>query len=257
MYAAKKRGKAECEEYRPDMEAPVANRMDLERDLRRAIEHEEFEVYYQPIVDLQNGEIVAVEALARWRHPERGLVEAEDFVEIAERTGLIRPIGQRIVEEACRQAEEWRRRYPQSTPMLCVNLSANQFVQQPDLVPKVIEETGLEPSALLVEITERAVMEDAQFAQGKLEELKDLGVSLAIDDFGMGYSCLYHLKHMPLDSLKIDGSFVTGLGNDQGDEAIVSGTAGLAHALGVTAVVEGVETAEQQAILRELGCDLA
>jgi diguanylate cyclase (GGDEF)-like protein/PAS domain S-box-containing protein len=257
MYAAKKRGKTECEEYRPDMEAPVANRMDLERDLRRAIEHEEFEVYYQPIVDLQNGEIVAVEALARWRHPERGLVEAEDFVEIAERTGLIRPIGQRTVEEACRQAEEWRRRYPQSTPMLCVNLSANQFVQQPDLVPKVIEETGLEPSALLVEITERAVMEDAQFAQGKLEELKDLGVSLAIDDFGMGYSCLYHLKHMPIDSLKIDGAFVTGLGNDQGDEAIVSGTVGLAHVLGVTAVVEGVETAEQQAILRELGCDLA
>ncbi len=257
MYAAKKRGKAKCEEYRPDMEAPVANHMDLERDLRRAIEREEFEAYYQPIVDLQTGETVAVEALARWRHPERGVVEAAEFIEVAEQTGLIRPIGQRILEEACRQAEEWRRRYPQSAPMLSVNLSANQFEHQPDLVQKVIEETGLEPRALQVEITERAVMDDVAFARGKLEELKDLGVTLAIDDFGMGYSCLYHLKHMPLDSLKIDGAFVGGLGNDQGDEAIVSGTSGLAHALGVTAVVEGVETAEQQAMLRELGCDLA
>jgi diguanylate cyclase (GGDEF)-like protein len=257
MYAAKKRGRAECEEYRPDMEAPVANHMDLERDLRRAIDREEFEAYYQPIVDLQTGETVAVEALARWRHPERGVVEAAEFIEVAEQTGLIRPIGQRILEEACRQAEEWRRRYPQSAPMLSVNLSANQFEHQPDLVQKVIEETGLEPRALQVEITERAVMDDVAFARGKLEELKDLGVTLAIDDFGMGYSCLYHLKHMPLDSLKIDGAFVAGLGNDQGDEAIVSGTSGLAHALGVTAVVEGVETAEQQAMLRELGCDLA
>jgi EAL domain-containing protein (putative c-di-GMP-specific phosphodiesterase class I) len=140
---------------------------------------------------------------------------------------------------------------------LSVNLSANQFVQQPDLIPKVLNATGLEPSVLQVEITERAVMDDAEFALVKLKELKDLGVSLAIDDFGMGYSCLYHLKHMPIDLLKIDQAFITGLGDDQGDEAIVLGTVGLAHALGVIAVAEGVETADQLAILKELGCDLA
>jgi EAL domain-containing protein (putative c-di-GMP-specific phosphodiesterase class I) len=257
MYTAKKRGKAECEEYSPDMEAPIAERVDLERDLRRAVEREEFEVHYQPIVELHTGEVFGVEALARWRHPERGLVEAEEFVETAEETGLIRLIGQRVVQEACRQAEEWRRRYPHRAPMLSVNLSANQFVRQPELIPKVLEETGLEPNALQVEITERAVMDDAQFALAKLEELKDLGVSLAIDDFGMGYSCLYHLKNMPIDFLKIDRAFIAGLGDDKGDEAIVSGTVGLAHALGVIAVAEGVESPDQQEILRELGCDLA
>jgi diguanylate cyclase (GGDEF)-like protein/PAS domain S-box-containing protein len=257
MYTAKKRGKAEYEEYSHAMEARVAERADLEQELRRAVEREEFEAHYQPIVELHSGEVVGVEALARWRHPERGLVEAEEFIEIAEETGLIRPIGQRIVEEACRQAEEWRRRYPLRVPMLSVNLSANQFVQQPDLIPKVLDETGLEPSALQVEITERALMEDAEFALTELKHLKDLGVSLAIDDFGMGYSCLYHLKHMPIDFLKIDQAFIIGLGDDQGDEAIVSGTVGLAHALDVIAVAEGVETAEQQEILRELGCDLA
>ena len=257
MYTAKKRGKAEYEEYSPAMEALVANRVNLERDLRRAVEREEFETHYQPIVELHTGEIVGVEALARWRHPERGLVEAEEFIETAEETGLIRPIGQRVVEEACRQAEEWRQRYPQRVPMLSVNLSANQFVQQPNLIPKVLEETGLKPSALQVEITERVVMDDADFALAGLKELKDLGVSLAIDDFGMGYSCLYHLKHMPIDYLKIDRAFVVGLGDDQGDEAILTGTVGLAHALGVITVAEGVETADQQKILRELGCDLA
>jgi EAL domain-containing protein (putative c-di-GMP-specific phosphodiesterase class I) len=231
--------------------------VDLERDLRRAVEREEFEAHYQPIVELYTGEIFGVEALARWRHPERGLVEAEEFIVVAEETGLIRAIGQQVVEEACRQAEEWGRRYPQRVLMLSVNLSANQFVQQPNLIPKVLDETGLEPSALQVEITERAVMDDAEFALVKLEELKDLGVSLAIDDFGMGYSCLYHLKHMPIAFLKIDRAFIVGLGNDQGDEAIVAGTVGLAHALGVIAVAEGVETADQQEILRELGCDLA
>jgi diguanylate cyclase (GGDEF)-like protein/PAS domain S-box-containing protein len=258
MYKAKKRGKAECEEYSPAMEAQVAERMNLERDLHKAIEREEFEASYQPIVELQTGKIVGVEALARWRHPERGLVEAEEFIETAEEAGLIRTIGQRIVEETCRQAEEWRRRYPQEgVPMLSVNLSANQFVQQPNLIPEILDETGLEPSALQVEITERTVMDDAEFALAKLKELKDLGVSLAIDDFGMGYSCLYHLKHMPIDFLKIDRAFITGLGDDQGDEAIVSGTVGLAHALGVIVVAEGVETADQQEMLRELGCDLA
>jgi diguanylate cyclase (GGDEF)-like protein len=256
MYAAK-RGKAECQVYSPSMEAQVAERMDLERDLRRAVEREEFEVNYQPLVELQTGEVVGVEALARWRHPERGLVDAEEFTEMAEETGLIRPIGRLVVEVACQQAKEWRERYPERSPLLSVNLSASQFGQQPDLVTEVLEKIGLEASALQLEITERAVMDDAEFSLSKLKELKGLGVSLAIDDFGMGYSCLYHLKHMPIDFLKIDRSFIVGLGEDQGDEAIVSGTVGLSHALGVIAVAEGVETADQYAMLKELGCDLA
>ena len=257
MYTAKKRGKAECEVYSPAMEVLIASRVDLERDLRRAVEREEFEAHYQPVVELHTGEISGVEALARWRHPERGLVDAEEFIEIAEETGLIRRIGHQVVEEACRQAKEWRERYPHKVPLLSVNISANQFVQQPDLIPKVLNETGLQPGALQVEITERAVMDAAEFALGELEELKDLGVCLAIDDFGMGYSGLYHLKHMPIDILKIDRAFITGLGDDQGDEAIVLGTVGLAHALGVIAVAEGVESADQAAVLKELGCDLA
>ena len=141
--------------------------------------------------------------------------------------------------------------------MLSVNLSANQFVQQPDLIPKVLDEIGLQPAVLQVEITERALIDDAEFALAELEALKNLGVSLAIDDFGTGYSGLYHLRHIPIDFLKVDRAFVAGLGDDQGDEAIVSGTVGLAHALGVIAVAEGVETADQAEILKELGCDLA
>src|SRR5919112_1121544 len=256
VYAGQ-RGEGECQVYSPSMEARVAERMDLERDLRRAVEREEFEVNYQPLVELQTGEVVGVEALARWRHPERGLVDAEGFIEMAEETGLIRPIGRLVVEVACQQAKEWRERYPERSPLLSVNLSASQFGQQPDLIPKVLNETGLHPGALQVEITERAVMDAAEFALGELEELKDLGVCLAIDDFGMGYSGLYHLKHMPIDILKIDRAFITGLGDDQGDEAIVLGTVGLAHALGVIAVAEGVESADQAAVVKELGCDLA
>src|SRR4028119_807568 len=136
--------------------------------------------------------------------------------------------------------------------MLGVNRSANQFVQQPNLIPKVLEETGLEPNALQVEITKRALMDDAEFTLAELRGLKDLGVSLAIDDFGMGYSCLYHLKHMPIDFLKIDRAFVAGLGDDQGDEAIVSGTVGLAHALGVIAGVEGGGSGDRAERLKEL-----
>ena len=141
--------------------------------------------------------------------------------------------------------------------MLSVNLSANQFVQQPALIPNVLDETGLLPAILQVEITERALIDDAEFALAELDALKDLGVSLAIDDFGTGYSGLYHLRHIPIDFLKVDRAFVAGLGDDQGDEAIVSGTVGLARALGVIAVAEGVETADQAEILKELGGDLA
>ncbi len=257
MYAAKKRGKAQYVVYDTSMDTRLQERMNLENELRRAIEEEEFETHYQPIIELETGEIVSLEALARWRHPERGLVEAEEFIEVAEETGLIRPIGRRVLEEACQKAKEWRERYPDSSPLMSVNFSASQFAHQADLVAKILNDTGLDPSGLQLELTERAVMDDVEFSIGKLQKLKDLGVRLAIDDYGMGYSCLYHLKRMKVDYLKIDQVFIAGLGEDLGDEAIVSGTIGLGHGLGLKVVAEGVETEEQLVKLKELGCDLA
>jgi EAL domain-containing protein (putative c-di-GMP-specific phosphodiesterase class I) len=197
-----------------------------------------------------------VEALARWRHPERGLIVAEEFAQIVEETGLIRPVGRRVFEEACRTAKGWCEQYPDRSLLMSVNFSASQFVHQADVIPKVLHDTGLDPSALVIEITERAVMDDAEFALGKLKRMKDLGVSFIIDDYGTGYSCLQYLKLMPVDSLKIDSSFIAGLGKDWGDTAIVSGTIDLAHALELTVIAEGVETAGQFERLGDMKCDL-
>jgi diguanylate cyclase (GGDEF)-like protein/PAS domain S-box-containing protein len=256
MYTAKRRGKNGYEMFSPSMNTRVSERMEVENQLRRAVEREEFIVHYQPIIDLNTGAIMGVEALARWNHPERGLVLAEEFAQIVEETGLIRPVGRRVFEEACRKAKEWREQHPDRSLLMSVNFSASQFVHQADLIPKVLQDTGLDPGALVIEITERAVMDDAEFAMGKLQRMKDLGVSFIIDDYGTGYSCLQYLKLMPVDSLKIDGSFIAGLGKDWGDTAIVSGTIDLAHALELTVIGEGVETAGQLERLRELECDL-
>jgi diguanylate cyclase (GGDEF)-like protein/PAS domain S-box-containing protein len=256
MYTAKRRGKNGYEVFSPSMNTRVFERMEVENELRRAVEREEFIVHYQPIIDLNTGTIRGVEALARWNHPERGLILAEEFAQIAEETGLIRPVGRRVFEAACRKAKEWREQHPDRSLLMSVNFSASQFAHQADLIPKVLNDTGLDPRALVIEITERAVMDDAEFAMGKLQRMKDLGVSFVIDDYGTGYSCLKYLKLMPVDSLKIDSSFIAGLGRDWGDTAIVSGTIDLAHALGLTVIAEGVETAEQLERLKELNCDL-
>jgi len=226
----------------------------LEREIRRALEYEQFEVYYQPIIELGTYKIVSLEALARWKHPERGLLDAEAFHQAAEETGLIRPIGRRVFEETCRQAKTWHERYPNEAPLISVNLLLSQFVQQPDLVQNVLSNTRLSPWCLQLEITERAVVDYAELSLHKLQELKELGVSFALDDYGIGYSGLYYLKHLPLDSLKIDRTFIAGLEKDPADEAIAAGTIGLAHALGVVAVAEGVETEGQLGLLRSLGC---
>jgi diguanylate cyclase (GGDEF)-like protein len=257
MYAAKRRGREHYEVYDPSMDTRVQERMDLESDLRRAVEREEFEAHYQPIIDLRTGEITSLEALARWRHPERGLVASSEFVELAEETGLIRPIGRRVIEEACKQTRLWQERYPDRRLLMSVNLSVGQFAHQSALIPKILDEVGLDPQNLQLELTERAVMDDVEYSLSKLHGLKDLGVSFAIDDYGTGYSCLYYLKNMPVGSLKIDRSFIAGLGRDSGDEAIVAATVSLGHALGLKVVAEGVETEEQLARLQEMGCDLA
>jgi diguanylate cyclase (GGDEF)-like protein/PAS domain S-box-containing protein len=257
MYAAKGSGKDQFAVYSPSMDAWAQDRVDLESDLNKAIERDEFEVHYQPMIELSTGEISGFEALVRWKHPERGLVAASEFIELAEETGLIRFIGRWVIEEACRQARLWQERYPDRTLLMNVNLSVSQFSDQSELVPQILDEIGLDPRSLQLEITERAMMHDVEVSLSKLRNLKGLGISFAIDDFGMGYSCLYYLKRMPVDSLKIDQTFIAGLGEDPGDEAIVSGVISLGHALGLKVVAEGVETEEQLARLREMGCDLA
>ena len=258
MYAAKSRGRSRYEVFALSMNTRALDRMNLESDLRRAVEREELEVYYQPIIDLETDAIEGLEALARWEHPERGSMTPSEFIPIAEQTDAILPIGQWVLEETCRQVREWQGQLgSEALPPVSVNFSTKQFFNQPELVTQVLRETGLDPHVLQLEITERVVMDDAESSIGKIKKMRDLGVRFAIDDFGTGYSCLHYLKRLPVDYLKIDRSFIEGLGQNPEDEAIVSGTIGLGHALGLRVVAEGVGNAEQLARVREMGCDLA
>jgi EAL domain-containing protein (putative c-di-GMP-specific phosphodiesterase class I) len=234
--------------------------MDTENALRRAIERNELRVYYQPEISLATGHVTGVEALLRWEHPERGLLEPASFIPMAEDTGLIVPIGEWVLREACRQGERWRGLAPNGDRFqMSVNLSPRQL-SQPDLadtVRTVLEETGTDPRTLCLEITESAVMEDPEFAFATLRMLKELGVNIAIDDFGKGFSSLSHLKQLlPVSELKIDRSFVAGLAHDKCDAAIVAAVMVMATSLGLVAVAEGVETAEQLGELRALGFDV-
>ena len=261
MYAAKAKGKARYEVFTQSMKTRFSERLELETRLRGAAQRGEFRVHYQPKILVETGEIVGFEALIRWQRPGGDLIPPGRFIPIAEETGLIVPIGGWVLRQACRQARSWqvlRAAYGPPLPV-CVNLSARQF-EDPGLVDDVartLRETGLEARYLTLEITESALMEDAQSSVGTLEALKALGVKLAIDDFGTGYSSLSYLKRFPADYLKIDRSFVDGLGQDDNDTVLVSGMSGLAHALGLEVIAEGVETVEQLAKLREIGCDLA
>ncbi len=266
MYRGKEAGKDRHEVYEEGMRAQATERLGLEGDLRRALDRggEEFVVRYQPEIDVKTGRTVGLEALVRWHHPERGLVSPAEFVPLAEDTGLIVPIGRRVLEEACRQAQALREGRAEgsegSQPIMYVNLSARQF-REPGLVEeisRVLHATGMEPGMLALEITESDVMNDAAAAVLALAGLKALGVGIAIDDFGTGYSSMSYLKRFPVDYLKIDRSFVAGLGEGTGDdEVIAAGMVSLAHALGLGVVAEGVETEGQLARLREMGCEVA
>jgi len=260
MYEAKKAGKGRSKMYDPDMFAQALRRLEMGNDLRRAIEQGELRLYYQPKVRLGTDSITGVEALVRWEHPERGLILPDEFIPLAEETGAIVPLGWWVLREACRRAREWGEQYPAALPLgVSVNVSGKQF-QDADLVrglAGILREVGLEPSRLQLEITESAVMADTEYAVGLLRGLKGLGVEVAVDDFGTGYSSLSFLRRFPLDELKIDKEFVDGLGRSDQDEAIVRLVIDLSHALGLEAVAEGVETAEQLARLREMGCDQA
>ena len=263
MYRSKEAGKDRHEVYKTGMRARSTKRLGLEGDLRKAVERggEEFVVRYQPEIEVQTGKTVGFEALVRWNHPERGLVLPGEFIPLAEDTGLIVPIGLRVLEEACRQAQIFRNgRNGNPHPIMYVNLSARQF-KEPELieeVSRIIGATGMDPGSLALEITESDAMSDAAAAVVALSKLKALGVGLAIDDFGTGYSSMSYLKRFPVDYLKIDRSFVSGLGEGSGDdEVIAEGMVSLAHALGLRVIAEGVETKAQLARLGEMGCEVA
>jgi diguanylate cyclase (GGDEF)-like protein/PAS domain S-box-containing protein len=256
MYTAKTSGKNRIVVFRPAMQQQVARRLRLETELRRANEVGEFELHYQPFEDLRSGVTVALEALVRWRHPRRGLLPPAEFIAIAEETGLIVPMGQWVLEEACRQAALWSQRYGDAAPWVSVNLSPRQL-QDPALISRVrsaLSEAGLSGETLQVEITESLLMKDSELAERRLNELRELGIAIALDDFGTGYSSLGYLHHFPVDALKIDQSFVASLPDGPRPAALVKSIIELARALDVTTVAEGVENAEQARILKELGC---
>jgi diguanylate cyclase (GGDEF)-like protein/PAS domain S-box-containing protein len=261
MYRAKHRGKARYEVFEPSMDAKAIERLMLETGLRKALIRQQFRVYYQPIVALDNDKVAGVEALVRWEHPTRGLLLPEEFLSVAEDTGLIVRIGEGVLREACHQMRAWQERYPSVPPLtVSVNLSPRQFFQ-PELVAEILGETEIYPGSLQLEITEGTMTSNGVYsANHTLRNLKDLGVQLAVDDFGMGYSSLSYLKRFPVDVLKIDRSFIAGLEQDTDgvskDAQIVSAMIELTHALGLEAVAEGVETSAQLAWLRNMKCDL-
>ncbi|HLJ74037.1 MAG TPA: EAL domain-containing protein [Thermoanaerobaculia bacterium] len=259
MYKAKANGKARFEIFDPAMDVAAMRRLQLEMEIRRAIDKKEFVLYYQPEVEISSGTLVGMEALIRWQHPERGLVPPSEFIATAEETGLILPISRWILYEACRQAREWQKKYrPYLALMVSINISGKHF-QQITLIDEVadaLKASGIDPSHVILEITETVAMAGAETTIEILTKLKSLGVLLAIDDFGTGFSSLSYLKRFPVDVLKIDKSFVDGVGASGPDNAIVQAIVALAHALGLKVIAEGVTTPEQVAQLRALGPEI-
>jgi diguanylate cyclase (GGDEF)-like protein len=256
MYHAKAKGKAQCAVFDTSMLEAIEERMRLETDLRRALEREELQLVYQPIVELATGRLSGFEALLRWHHPERGVVSPSNFVPAAEETGLIVPIGLWTIREACGQMRAWAQEFPECADLtINVNLSARQCMEA-DLIPsiaRVLEETGLPPERLKLEITEGIVLESSETVVDVLNALRALGVQLGLDDFGTGYSALSYLRQFPFQTLKIDRSFVDGMRAD-GSAEIIRAIVSLADGLAMDVTAEGIETAEQVRDLRDLDC---
>jgi diguanylate cyclase (GGDEF)-like protein len=256
MYSAKQAGRNTFQVFTPDMSTFFPERLMLESELRRAAARREFELHYQPKVNVGDGRIVGMEALVRWKHPEKGLLLPRDFMSVAEDTGLMTVIGKWIIEHACAQSKAWR---DAGFPPLRVgiNVSGVQFRQRDllDTIAQTLLTTGLPADCLELEITEAVVMHNPASAIVMLEKLSEMGVHIAIDDFGTGCSSLSYLKRLPIDRLKIDCSFVRDISSDPDDAAIVKATIGVAHNLRLKVIAEGVETAEQLEFLRRLGCD--
>ncbi|MGZ8752275.1 MAG: putative bifunctional diguanylate cyclase/phosphodiesterase, partial [Acidimicrobiia bacterium] len=260
MYRAKERGRARAEVFDDSLRTRLLARTEMEQALRRALERSEFELAYQPIYALDDAALVSCEALLRWRRPGHGLVLPGEFIEAAEVLGLIVPMGEWVLREACRQFASWQRTDPAAARFtLSVNVSPNQLVHPGFVgsVRSILAETGVHPELLSLEMTERALLGDLVGALLALDELRDVGVSIWLDDFGAGYSSLEYLKRLSLDGLKLDRSFVSCLAADAADEAIVGAVITMAHALGMAVVGEGVEHADQQHRLTQLACDYA
>ena len=245
--------------FDPTMRERAVNRLQNENDLRKAVEHSAFDVHYQPIVSMADSRLAGFEALIRWRHPQRGLVGPNEFIRVAEDTGMILPIGRLVLVEACREMARWRRRFGASAPdVMCVNVSARQFADG-DLaatVEEVLDDTGLHPTALKLEITESACIGDMGAVQGTVDCLRAIGVKWSIDDFGTGYSSLSQLHQLQVDTVKIDRRFISQMGRGHGSE-MMRAIVGLAHNLGMDVVAEGIETADQLANVAALGCEHA
>ncbi len=259
MFAAKRMGRGRIEVFAEPMREDSVARLEMESALRRGLVRDEFRVHYQPLVRFESSEVIGLEALLRWQHPEHGLVAAEEFLTVAEETGLIVPIGSWVLREACAQAASWIAESTDHAALaVSVNVSARQLADD-DLVPIVQEalaSSGLDPALLVLELTESTLMADRERAIEVLRRLTDTGVRVGIDDFGTGQSSLIYLRSLPVHTLKIDRSFVDALGRDAEGAAIVAAVVQLGHALGLSVTAAGVETPDQLAQLRGLGCDL-
>ncbi len=260
MYLAKDKGRARIEVFDERAHQRAVDHLQTGTDLHRALDRGELRVHYQPLVDLETGRVVGFEALLRWLHPARGIVHPGEFIVLAEESGLIVPIGYWVLEEACRQTVQWQEHRPGGPPLsVNVNLAPRQLAEAsfPDELDRVLASTGIEPGSVWLELTEGALMKDVDAARRSLDTLRARGVHLAVDDFGTGYSSLAHLKRFPVEALKVDRTFVDGLGQEPEDTSIVTAVISLAHSLGIAAVAEGLETQQQLAELRTMGCDFA
>lgn len=256
LYRAKTLGGNNHQFYSADMNAQAVERLALENSLRRAIDNNEFITYYQPVVDLVSSEVVGMEALVRWQHPDLGVLPPAEFIGLAEDTGLIVDISEQVMRTACWQTRKWQDE-GLGRLRIAVNVSARHFQQKNflDRLKQVLDETRLDPQCLELELTETSIMENAESAAKLLTEIRNLGVKIAIDDFGTGYSSLSYLKRLPIDTVKLDRSFVNGATTDPDDAALVMAIVTLAHNLRLTVIAEGVETAEQLSFLRLLRCN--
>jgi EAL domain-containing protein (putative c-di-GMP-specific phosphodiesterase class I) len=258
MYRAKELGRGRYELFDEEMRRHAFSRLRTESDLRRAVEREQFRVHYQPIFDVAEHRLLGVEALVRWHRPGNGIVGPAEFIGLTEETGLIARLGRWVLEQATAQVAQWRERFPHAADLgVTVNVSGRQLAR-PEFLSEVegaLGRCGLEPGSLGLEITESVLMKDVSSPRSTLDALRALGVRVLLDDFGTGYSSLSRLKGVPVDAIKVDRSFVDGLGAEEEDTAIVNAIVDIANSLGLGAIAEGVETSAQLEALRGLGCD--
>jgi diguanylate cyclase (GGDEF)-like protein len=258
MYRAKNQGRGRYEVFNPEMLEAALSRMELENDLRKALENEEFIVQYQPIIKLSDRQIIGFEALVRWEHPTQGQLSPGEFIPLAEETGLIVPIGYLVLDKACQQISHWQKQYPSEPPLtMNVNLSTRQCadIDLIDEIKRLLEKYHLPPNSLNLELTESLVIEDTKYITSMLKKLRELGISVQIDDFGTGYSSLGYLNTLPIDVLKIDRTFINQLGTTDSGLEIIQTILALAHGLGMKVIAEGVETDEQMSKLESMGCE--